>query len=95
MKNIIVILGCCLLLFIQCKTCDDMSTDSLAHIRAVFKEDKHDIIAQYNASGAGIGKDGEQYVIVVYLKEKPKTKGSLTWKGIPLKLEYTGDIKLL
>ncbi len=92
MKNV-VILGCCLLLFVQCKT-ETMNTHSLEHIRAVFQEDKDKIIAKYNATGAGIGKEGERYVIVVYLKEKLHSKAPLEWKGIPLKLEYTGDIKL-
>lgn len=94
MKNI-VILGSCLLLFIQCKTCEVKNNYPLEYVRAIFKADKHDIIEKYNASGAGIGKDGVYYVIVVYLKEKPDIEKTLDWKGIPLKLEFTGDIRLL
>ncbi|MDO5972019.1 hypothetical protein Q4Q35_19640 [Flavivirga aquimarina] len=67
----------------------------LEDIRAVFKQDKALIIEKYNATGAGIGKDGTQYVIVVYLenKLKPNEKVISNWKGIPIKLEFIGTIK--
>jgi hypothetical protein len=70
--------------------------NSLEAIRAIFKRDKTLIIDTYNATGAGIGKDEKQYVIVVYLKKELKVgeKTTSNWKGIPVKLEFIREIKL-
>ena len=66
---------------------------SLEEIRAIFKEDKAALIKKYDAEGAGIGKDGDIYVIVVYPARKKANLKSEKWKGIPVKIEVTGTFR--
>lgn len=67
---------------------------SLEEIRIIFRQDKGEIIEKYSATGAGIGKEGGDYVIVVYsdsLSKSPNEK--LYWKNIPLKIRFIGHVK--
>tara|TARA_B110000902_G_scaffold267078_1_gene358028 strand:+ start:13318 stop:13632 length:315 start_codon:yes stop_codon:yes gene_type:complete len=92
--GILLIIG---LLINSCNNEKNSMSNSLEDIRAVFKQDKTLIIEKYNATGAGIGKDGKHYVIVVYLKKRVSANETilLFWKGIPIKLEFIGEIKPL
>lgn len=67
---------------------------SLEDVKEVFNRDKQEIIMKYRATGAGIGKDGEEYVIVVYLPEPVKEEKAEKWKAVPLKLKYVGPITI-
>lgn len=69
--------------------------NNLEEIKNIFHLDKDEIIQKYSATGAGIGKEEGNYIIVVYTNNKSKaSENSLAWKDIPLKIKYVGDIKL-
>ncbi|HLG41375.1 MAG TPA: hypothetical protein VI461_16975 [Chitinophagaceae bacterium] len=69
--------------------------NNLKDVKEIFQRDKDEIIAKYSATGAGIGKDGEQYIIVVYTnRQMESTKYKLYWKKIQLQIKYIGDLKL-
>ncbi|KQS27060.1 hypothetical protein [Dyadobacter sp. Leaf189] len=70
-------------------------SNSLEHVKEVFHQDKQEIIGKYNATGAGIGKEGEEYVIVVYLRGPGREEKTEQWKTVKLKLKYTGEMKAL
>ena len=71
-----------------------MSLD-LEQVRAIFSQDKKEIIEKFGGTGAGIGKSGDRYVIVVYSDNTDKkNEGSLIWKNIPVQIKYVGEIKL-
>jgi hypothetical protein len=68
---------------------------SLKEVRKIFHQDKNEILRKYSSTGAGIGKEQGNYVIVVYIDLKSKLpKGDLYWKKIPLKFEHVDEIKL-
>lgn len=67
---------------------------SLEEIKNVFYLDKDEIIKKYSATGAGIGKENDNYIIVVYTNDRSQTSGNnLEWKDIPLRMKYIGDVK--
>jgi len=71
-----------------------MSLD-LENIRAVFRQDKSEIIKEYGGTGAGIGKGGDEYIIVVYTDDaNKKSDKSLFWKNIPVQIKYVGQIRI-
>lgn len=67
---------------------------SLESVRKVFQKDKKEIIQKYKASGAGIGKQEDDYVIVVHNSKIPAKEREDHWKTIPLKFEDIGEIRL-
>jgi hypothetical protein len=70
--------------------------NSLKEVRSIFHHDKNEIIKKYSATGAGIGKKGVEYVIVIYLDKKVnlENKEKKHWKNIPIELKYIGKIKI-
>lgn len=67
----------------------------LENIRAVFRQDKSEIIKEYGGTGAGIGKRDDEYIIVVYTDDANKKRDKpLFWKNIPVRIEYVGQIRL-
>lgn len=68
---------------------------NLDEVKSVFEQDKNEIIKKYNGSGGGIGKEGNNYVIVIY-SDHPSTfsDSNLYWKDIPVRVKFTGPIKL-
>lgn len=67
---------------------------NLEQIRAVFNEDKNEIIGKFGGTGAGIGKSDDQYIIVVYTDDTgKKDESTLAWKNIPVQIKYVGKIK--
>ena len=82
-------------ILLHCKTKNYDMDNRLEEIRNIFHQDKDKIIQKYSATGAGIGKKSEQYIIVVYTKNRLNLdKDNLYWKDIPLKLEYIGEINI-
>ena len=70
--------------------------NNLEEVRNIFQQDKDEIIKKYSASGAGIGKEGKNYIIVVYTNNQlEKSDSELHWKNIPLQIKYIGNTKLL
>ena len=91
----IILLLVAIIIWVNCKNTRQNNPMELEQVRHIFKEDKKDIIKQFSAEGAGIGKDNDNYVIVVYLKEKIPNDSKLKyWKQVPLKYEITGPIKI-
>lgn len=71
-----------------------MSLD-LENIRAIFSRDKREIVKKYGGTGTGIGKSGDDYIIVIYTDDpKKKTDEPLFWENIPVKIEYTGKFTI-
>jgi hypothetical protein len=71
-------------------------TTHLDGVRQVFERRKGEILATYNAVGAGIGKEEDSYTIVVYLataKDRPEEPASV--EGVPLRFVVTGPIRPL
>jgi len=68
---------------------------NLEEVRALFQARKAELIAQYHAEGAGIGKGpGGEYEIVVYLAdEKARPAQSATLEGVPIRFEVTGKFQ--
>lgn len=90
----VLTLGIVCLTQICCGTKDTLMKQNMEEIRNVFRQDKAEIILKYNASGAGIGKRDEVYVIVVYVNPKTLSKPQDThWKCIPLVFENIGEVR--
>jgi hypothetical protein len=68
--------------------------NNLENVKLLFHQDKDEIIKTYSATGAGIGKDDERYVIVVYINRYMEPGPQKYWKTIPLKFKYIGEILL-
>lgn len=68
---------------------------SLDEVRALFQARKAELIAQYHAEGAGIGKGpGGEYEIVVYLaEEKARPIERAALEGVPIRFEVTGKFQ--
>ena len=75
-----------------------VNNKNLNDVRTYLKTHKEEIIAEYKASGVGIGKSNSQddrYVIVVYLHEQNvQPEQSVIKNGITLKFEVTGPFVL-
>src|SRR5258706_14593295 len=85
-----------LLIFFSCNRKIVQMKNNLEETKKVFHQDKGEIIRKYSASGAGIGQENGNYIIVVYTNDRSKTyEGNLEWKSIPLKIKYVGNIKAL
>lgn len=88
----------CVISFITLIGCESKNTsmdnNNLENIREVFQKDKADIIKKYKASGAGIGKRGDIYVIVVHNSKTSFKEREEHWKNIPLRFEDIGEIRL-
>jgi hypothetical protein len=71
---------------------------NLESVREYFRGRKEEIMKQYNAEGAGIGKAGagdDRYAIVVYLKRKQDIPPEpVELDGIPVRFEVTGGFQL-
>ena len=71
---------------------------NLDEVRAYLRTHKEEIMAEYKASGVGVGKSNSQddnYVIVVYLTErKLQPEQPVIRNGIALKFEITGPFVL-
>jgi hypothetical protein len=64
---------------------------NLETVRALLNRSRKDLMERHQAEGVGIGRQGDEYVIVVYLRsatQRPKKPESL--EGVPLKFEVTG-----
>lgn len=64
---------------------------NLESVRALLNRSRKDLMERHHAEGVGIGRQGDEYVIVVYLRtaaQRPKEPESL--EGVPLKFEVTG-----
>jgi hypothetical protein len=71
-------------------------TDSnqLESVRSVFRRSKDSLIETYEAQGAGVGKEGDDYVIVVYLSSsRRRPVDPVSVEGVPVKFEVTGRFK--
>ena len=70
--------------------------NELEEVRAVFALHREDLIKRYRAHGAGIGREGKSYVIVVYLDSEDDRPAEPTRiEGVPLKCEVTGRFRTL
>lgn len=68
----------------------------LEEVRAVFRRNRSEIIARFRAHGAGVGREGETYAIVVYLdSEDDRPTRQVEIESVPLKFEVTGRFKTL
>lgn len=67
---------------------------SLEKVKEIFQNDKEDIIKTFGGIGAGIGKQHEEYIIVVYLDHRIAETKVNNWKGISVKLEYIGKVSV-
>ncbi len=75
-----------------------VDTKDLQSVLNYFQAHKDEIIQTYHAVGAGVGKapfGDENYVIVVYLKDKQEApKERVVLDNIPLIFEVTGVFNL-
>lgn len=72
----------------------DNSPD-IGAVRAVLERNKLELIARYDAAGVGIGREGDDTVIVIYLKtEQPPPLGEIAVEGVPLKFVVTGPFTI-
>lgn len=95
LKALIAFLACSVI-FYSCNPKIVQMKNSLEETKKIFNQDKDEIIQKYSATGAGIGQENGDYIIVVYTNERSKTsQGNLEWKSIPLKIKYVGNIKAL
>ncbi len=63
-------------------------------VRKVLAARRQEIVKRYNAAGAGIGRQGDEYCITVYLKTaRDRPKEPVRVEGIPLKFEVTGEFR--
>ena len=63
----------------------------LDDVRAVFARHRDALIESYSAEGAGIGREGEAYVIVVYVTSARRSREAPeAVEGVRVKLEPTG-----
>lgn len=63
----------------------------LESVRELLQRRRMDVLRDYAAEGVGIGRGGDGYAIVVYLRsaeQRPAEARSL--EGVPLKFEVTG-----
>ena len=63
-------------------------------VRALLERRRKDLLAQYKAAGVGVGRHGDDYVIVVYLMtadQQPRT--AETVEGVSIRFEVTGPFK--
>lgn len=71
---------------------------NLDQVRAYLQHHKEQIMAEYKASGVGIGKSNskdDNYVIVVYLDDqKLQPEQPVIMNGVALKFEITGPFVL-
>ena len=68
---------------------------NLDDVKIIFHRDKREIISKYRGTGAGIGKEGGEYVITVYLTlEIPMLKlAQESWMGVSLRFRVIGEVK--
>ena len=75
-----------------------VDTKNLQNVLDYFQANKDEIIKTYHAVGAAVGKDlknNEQYVIVVYLKDKQHIpKEPIFLDNVSLRFEVTGAFNL-
>ncbi len=63
----------------------------LEALRALLDRNRAELIAQYDAAGVGIGREGTEHVIVIYLlSEGHHPPAGATLEGVPLKFVVTG-----
>lgn len=68
---------------------------NLEEVRALFARHRREIIERYEAHGAGVGRQGDGYAIVVYLDSADQQpQEPVTLEGVPLKFEVTGPFTL-
>lgn len=65
----------------------------LATVRAVLERHRDDLLQRYRANGVGIGKDGSDYTIVVYVSTRDNAPIKL--EGVPVKFEVAGPFTAL
>jgi hypothetical protein len=71
----------------------DTMTDAgdLQAVRALLSAHREELMRRYKAHGVGVGREGETYVIVVYLDSAAqRPDGDVKLEGVPLKFEVTG-----
>lgn len=72
------------------------NSHTLDEVRRIFQRHKDEIIKLYQAEGAGIGKEDDTHVIVVYLSSKShRPDDPVSIEDIPLKFEITGPFRTL
>lgn len=75
----------------------ERGTKGLEVVREIFNRNKTDLLGQFNALGAGIGKiepTDESYVITIYLADEDSIpKESIDIEGIPLKFVVSGRFR--
>ncbi len=63
-------------------------------VRRVLEAHREDITRRFNAVGTGIGQDGADYVITVYLRDsKDRPNQEVSIEGVRLKFEVTGPFR--
>ena len=69
---------------------------NLDDVRQLHAARKAELIRQYRAEGAGIGKDERGYVIVIYLAASDFVpREPVNIEGVPLRFEVTGKFRPL
>jgi len=64
----------------------------LESVRTLFAAHKSELLGRYGAVGAGIGINGDEYVITIYLRSKndsPAEPASI--EGVRMRFEVTGE----
>jgi hypothetical protein len=67
---------------------------NIDEVKAIYHQDKDEIIHKYQSTGAGIGMEGAAYVITVYLPEQRANVGTVgeSWKGVPIRFRVIGQV---
>jgi hypothetical protein len=69
--------------------------EDLRAVQALLERRRDELIARYDAAGVGIGREGGDYVIVVYLKsEKHRPREEVALEGVQLKFMVTGPFTI-
>jgi hypothetical protein len=61
--------------------------------RKVLRRHRDDLVRTYGALGAGLGMDGGDYVIVLYLETPRAVPEDASVDGVPLRFVVTGQIE--
>jgi len=66
---------------------------SVEAVRRVLATRREEIVQRFHAIGTGIGRNGSDHIITVYLKnERDRPREEVVVDGVSLKFEVTGEI---